>query len=111
MSVIGDNTGTCSHVTNDITFRINYDFIKVEFLHLRGDRLDMSLLVGALTGVCHNRAQERGHILSITFSSFLNLLVIHSHVKISFPDYLFVDINITVQSVLRNAKVLGDFVA
>ena len=76
MCIVSNDLVAGSHVADYISLRIDLNLIESDLLHLRGDGVDMSLLITALARVLYDGTQESGHILLIPSGSFLNLVKI-----------------------------------
>src|SRR5699024_8539098 len=78
MCIVSDDLIACSHVADDISLRIDNDLIEVQFLHLSGDSVDVSLFVAAFHRILHVSAMICVHIFLITLCSFLDFLGVPS---------------------------------
>ena len=78
MCIVSDDLIACSHVTDDISLRIDNDLVEVQFLHLSGDSVDVSFLIAALSRILHDSAKKCGHVFLITLCSFLDFVEVHS---------------------------------
>ena len=54
MCIVSDDLVACSHVTDDVTLRIDDNFVEVQFFHLSSDGLDMSFLITALARILYD---------------------------------------------------------
>ena len=54
MCIVSDDLVTGSHVTDNVTLRIDNNFVEVKFFHLGSDCLDMSFFITALARILYD---------------------------------------------------------
>ena len=68
----------CSHVSDDISLRIDNDLVEVQFLHFGSNCVDVCFLIAALARILYDSAEKCGHVFLITLCSFFDFVEVHS---------------------------------